>query len=536
MTLGLSREVGAAGSRSMPGSPTTTINSPEEVGRLRRENDELVTENRRLELQVRALKQQLWGSKSERHVGADAGQAQLFQAPATPAAVVPPTSSAGVDPRVAVSRARAPMGPKPLDPKLPREVIAVPAPDLTALICPETKRPMQAGFVESLEVLARRPAVFFVKRYERTVFVSPAKTAPVYAPWPADILPRARMHASVVAYVAAAHFCEHQPYHRIEQHLARTGVDLPRNSQVSLMRQLDELVRPLVAAMKAEVLGSDYLQLDATPVPVCDPSRPGATREATLWAYRSGDGTVWFDYQPTKSPQQPDQVLKGAKFRGRLQTDGASGLGSIGPPGQVIALGCHAHLRRYFFQAWQAGEKPAEPYLSGINRLFRIERLAQHFRLSPDNRQKLRARHSVPAFDALVARAQGEGVTTRPKSLLGEALHYLLAQREPLRRCLTESGVELSNNGVERAIRPLKLGAKNWLQIGHPAAGPRLAHLFTLVENCRLLGLDPEAYLIELIAHLPAHPVARVAEWLPRAWRERRNQVAASTTAAAGSR
>ena len=527
----------AAAFRFMPASATAlTTPAPEEVGRLQRENVELVAENRRLELKVKTLQQQLWGRKSERHVPAEAGQAQLFQEPAAPAAT-PMTSTLDKLGRPAsCGRARAPMGPKPLDPALPREVIAVPAPDLAALICPETKRPMQPGFVDTLEVLARRPAVFFVKRYERTVFVSPAKTAPVYAPWPTDVLPRARMHASVVAHLAAAHFCEHQPYYRIEQHLARTGVDLPRNCQVSLMRQLDELVRPLVAAMKAEVLGGDYLQLDATPVPVCDPSRPGAAREATLWAYRGAGGTVWFEYQPSKSPQHPDQVLKCANFQGRLQTDGASGLGSIGPPGKVIALGCHAHLRRYFFQAWQAGDRPAEPYLLAINKLFRVERLAQHFQLLPANRQKLRARHSVPAFDALVARAQTESVTSLPKSRLGEALHYLVAQQGPLRRCLTESGVELSNNAVERAIRPLKLGAKNWLQIGHPAAGPRLAHLFTLVENCRLLGVDPEAYLIELIAQLPDHPAARVAELLPRAWRERRAQTAASTKPAAGSR
>src|SRR5690606_9747463 len=115
-----------------------------------------------------------------------------------------------------------PRGPKPLDPALPRELIALPAPELKELICPVTAKPMQPGFTESLEVLARRPAVYYVKRYERTVFVSPAKSAPVYTPWPADVLPRSRVHVSIVAHVAAAHYCEHVPYHRLEQHLART--------------------------------------------------------------------------------------------------------------------------------------------------------------------------------------------------------------------------------------------------------------------------------------------------------------------------
>ena len=103
----------------------------------------------------------------------------------------------------------------------------MPAPDLKDLICPETGRAMQAAFVEVLEVLARKPAVYFVKRYERTVFTSPAKTAPVYGPWPQDVLPRSRVHASIVAHIAAMHFCEHQPYYRLEKQLERVRAERP---------------------------------------------------------------------------------------------------------------------------------------------------------------------------------------------------------------------------------------------------------------------------------------------------------------------
>jgi len=502
-------------------------------GQLRQEYDAVVAEVRLLELQVRKLKQELWGRKSERFVAEPAGQSTLFTE-STPDQPATQTPAAATQPAAPRSARKLPMGPKPLDPALPREVIQLPAPDLKSLICPETKQAMKPGFVEQLEVLARKPAVYFVKRYERTVFVSPAKTAPVATEWPADVLPRARMHASVVAHVAAAHYADHLPYYRIEQQLARTGVELPRNCQVSLMGQLDRLVQPLVEAILRDVLGSGYVFLDATPVPVLDPARPGAAREATLWAYRGGTGSVWFEYQPSKSPQHPDRVLKSADFRGHLQTDAASGLGNIGPPGQVTSLGCHAHLRRYFFKAVQGDERQAGPYLLGSNKLFRLERLAKHFRLTEDNRAKLRARHSVPLFDGLLARAEADTLTALPKSLFGAGLHYLLAQRAPLRRCLTEAKAELSNNAVERAIRPVKLGAKNWLHVGHPDAGPRLANLFTVVENCRLLGLDPEAYLIDLIARLPGHPAAKVAELLPRAWAQARSAAATTAVTASG--
>ncbi len=516
-------------------APETTATPPAleaAYGQLRREYEAVVAEVRLLELQVRKLKQELWGRKSERFV-ADAGlQAGLFAEP-TPVAPVTEAPAPAARPATVRPARKIPMGPKPLDPALPREVVRLPAPDLKALLCPVSGKAMQPGFEEQLEVLARKPAEYFVKRYERTVFVSPAKSAPVATEWPSDVLPRARMHVSVIAHIATAHYADHLPFYRIEQQMARIGVDLPRNCQVSLMSQLDRLVEPLVKAIMRDVLGSGYVFLDATPVPVLDPARPGASREATLWAYRGGTGGVWFEYQSSKSPQHPDRVLKAADFCGHLQTDAASGLGDIGPPGKVISLGCHAHLRRYFFKAVQAGERPAEPYLLGINRLFRLERLAKHFRLTEENRAKLRARHGVPLFDGLLTSAETAKLTTLPKSLFGAGLHYLLAQRAPLRRCLTEAKAELSNNAVERAIRPLKLGAKNWLHVGHPDAGPRLANLFTVVENCRLCGVDPEAYLIDLIARLPDHPAAKVAELLPRAWAPVRP--AAATTAAAAS-
>jgi transposase len=484
-----------------------------------------------LELRVKDLETQLFGRKSEQRRGGTEENnlewAELLGA-AQALAPTPPAPPA----KAPVKKSSIPKGPKPLDPALPREVIKLPDPELKELFCPVTKRPMQPGFVETLEVLARRPAVYYVQRYERTVFTSPAKTAPVYTAWPADVLPRARVHASIVAHLAAAHFCEHQPYYRLEKHLARIGVDLPRVCQVSLMAQLDERMQPLVAAIRAQVWASGYVHLDATPIDLCDPGRPGAVRESTLWAYRATDGPVWFDFQLNKSPKRPAQLLE--KYRGLLQTDGASALDAIGQDdGRVTHLGCWSHARRYFVKAVDAGESEAQPYLHAINRLFRLERQARHFKLSAENRAKLRQRFSQPAADKLFADALAAVLVAPPKTRLGQALGYLLGQKSSLLRCLSEPRARIENNLVEQAIRPLKIGAKNWLQIGHPKAGPRLANLFTLVENCRLAGVDPEAYLVDLITRLPDHPMKLIAELLPHAWKTARTPAPAVITPSA---
>jgi len=480
----------------------------------------LRTQNHWLELRVKDLETQLYGRKSEQRRGpAEENNLQwqeiLGQVQAL--APVPPAESSEPQKRANSKKSTIAKGPKPLDPALPREMIKLPDPALKDLFCPLTKRPMQAGFVETLEVLARRPAVYYVKHYERTVFTSPAKSAPVYTAWPTDVLPRARVHASIVAHIAAEHFCEHQPYYRMEKHLERIGVDLPRVCQVSLMAQLDERTQPLVAAIQVQVFSSGYIHLDATPIDLSDPSRPGAVRESTLWAYRATDGPVWFDFQLSKSPKSPAHLLK--NYRGLLQTDGAPALNLIGQEDQrVTHLGCFSHARRYFVKAVDAGEPGALPYLRSIDQLFRLERQARHFKLTQENRAKLRQLHSQPLADKLFADALGAITQVPPKTRLGQALGYLLGQKSSLLRCLSEPRARIENNLVEQAILPLKIGAKNWLQIGHPNAGPRLANLFTLVENCRLAAVDPEAYLTDIIARLPDHPMKRIAELLPHSW------------------
>jgi transposase len=206
-------------------------------------------------------------------------------------------------------------------------------------------------------------------------------------------------------------------------------------------------------------------------------------------------------------------------YRGLLQTDGAPALNTIGQEDQrIIHLGCFSHARRYFVKAVDAGEPDARPYLRSIDQLFRLERQARHFKLTNQNRAKLRQLYSQPLADQLFADALGAITKVPPKTRLGQALGYLLGQKSSLLRCLSEPRARIENNLVEQAIRPLKIGAKNWLQIGHRNAGPRLANLFTLVENCRLAAVDPEAYLTDMIARLPDHPFKRIAELLPHSW------------------
>lgn len=496
------------------------------VAELEAAHTQLALENRLLTLQLAHLKQQLWGRKSEQ-LPRDPAQQTFFALDDT---VAPPLPSAAAATSTTAGR---PKGPHTLNPQLRREVIAVPDPAVQERICPLTGRPMLAAWQDTLEVLARKPAEYYVKQYTRTVFVSPTgDVAPVYTPWPTAVLPRAHMHASVIAHIATAHYADHQPYYRIAKQLQRQGIHLPRNSQAALMAQLDALVAPLLACLERLVLQSGYLQLDATPVALLDRARPGRARESTLWSYRSvptgppdqrHPALVWFTYSASKSPEHPRRVLTDARYTGLLQTDGAPQLDATLnalTPERITHLGCWAHARRYLVDAYRLGDQDARPYLDAISRLFQIDARARRFQLDPAQHQALRTRYSVPVLTALWARAAQELAALPPKSPRAKALHYLLAHRAPLERCVTTPGARLDNNLVENSIRPIKLGEANWLFIGAPTAGPRLAHLYPLVEHCRLAGVDPKAYLVDVITRLLDHPANRLPELLPHAWQQ----------------
>ncbi|MGH6886248.1 MAG: IS66 family transposase, partial [Geminicoccales bacterium] len=296
---------------------------------------------------------------------------------------------------------------------------------------------------------------------------------------------------------------------------------------VSLMQQLEKTVRPVAAAIKAEGMKSGYIQLDPTPVPLCDPARPGGTVEAAVWGYRAvEEDLVWyqFEYERGKSPDHPDRELKAANFKGKLQVDGANGLNKIGVAGQVIALGCLAHGRRYAHDAVVDGDENARVYLEVYNKIFKIDRIAQRFKFGEERRHEWRLRYSVAWFDLMVAMAEEEIKETMPDTPLWKCLHYLLGQQAYLRRCLTTPDAELSNSGAERVVRPLKTGVANWMFVGHPKAGPRLANLFTVVENCRRVGANVETYITDLVTRLPGHPMKKIAELLPAAWKQAREK------------
>lgn len=480
------------------------------------ENDRLRIENRILALRVKALEKELYGSRSDkRRQVEDPNQAALpgmegWSEQNAPVAPVPAKPAR-------LARTGQKKGPKPLNPNLPRIEQTVPDPDLKERICPVSGLPMRLAFTETIEVLAREPARYYVRRIRRNVFTGAPGAAPVYSPWPTQVLPKSRIDVSVIANVLTSRFADHQPYHRQCAQLQRHGIELRPTTLCSLVAQAHTKLAPLCEQLRKEVLASGYIQLDPTPIPLLSDQKRGSTKEACMWTYRALDGPLFFEFSENKCGETPAHTLR--HYQGILQTDGATNFGGVPARPEVTHLNCWAHVRRYFVKAEEAGESLATAYFEDIRKLYRIERLARYFHVAPHKLLLLRQRRSLPRVDAFFARARAYIVDERlVKTPMPKAVLYSLARETELRACFLHAPSRIDNNLAENALRPLKLGAKNWLFIGHANAGPRAAAMFTLVENCRMAGVNPEAYFIDVLARIDDHPASRIAELTPRNW------------------
>lgn len=482
--------------------------------------EELQSENKRLGLRVKALEKELYGSRSDRRKPVDENQTTFSEIDG-----VSESEPAPASPKPSFRRKErkgGKKGPKPINPDLPRVEERIADPDLKELICPVTGLPMKPVFEEKVEVLARKPAEYWVRVIVRQVFASPEGDAMAYSPWPGDVMPRSRIDASVVGSILCARFADHQPYNRQSDQLARHGVKLDRGTIGSLVRLAEEMLDSIYQAVVKQTLACGYLMMDPTPVRLKTDQKPGSTKQASLWTYRALDGPVFFEFAEGKHGTTPEKTLK--DYTGILQTDGASNFGGVPSRADITHMNCWAHVRRYFVKAEEAGEKQATDYLVVIDRLFRRERIARRFRLTPADLLELRRRFSLPAVDALFAKALAYAQSERMlKTPLPKAINYLLARTRELRKCFLHAPSRIENNLAENALRPIKLGAKNWLFIGHENAGPRAAKMFTLAENCRMLGINPEEYFIDVLSRVDDHLASRIEELTPHGWLKSKN-------------
>jgi len=340
------------------------------------------------------------------------------------------------------------------------------------------------------------------------------------APAPARLIEGGIPTEATVAHVLVAKYADHLPLYRQARIYARQGVSLDRSTLADWVGKAAFLLRPVHARLFERLKASGKLFADETTAPVLDPGR-GRTKTGQLFAYARDDRPwggsdppgVAYLYAPDRKAAQPIRHLAG--FVGVLQVDGYAGYRVLAERNAVSLAFCWSHVRRRFYDLAQSGLAPiATEALTRITELYRIE---ADIRGRPaDERRAVRQQKSRAIVDALQPWLRAKLALVSQKSKLAEAIRYALARWQGLSCFLDDGRVEIDSNVVERAIRPIALNRKNALFAGSDGGGEHWATIASLVETCKLNGVDPQAYLAEVIARIVAgHPQSQIDDLLP---------------------
>jgi transposase len=473
------------------------------------------TEIEHLKLLIAKLRRMQFGRKSEKldrqieQLELRLDELQATQAENTSASQTP--SVAAADASVKEKPAR-----RPLPEHLPREVRKyLPKQD----VCPDCGGKLKLLGEDVSEILEYVPARFKVIRQVRPKLACACCERIVQAEAPSRPIERGVAGPGLLAHVLVSKYCDHLPLYRQSEIYAREGVELERSTLADWVGGTSQLLAPLVEVLRRHVLSATKLHADDTPVPVLAPGN-GKTKTGRLWTYvrddrPAGDTTpaaVWFAYSPDRKGEHPQAHL--GHFTGTLQADGYAGFDAVYETGRIQEAACWAHVRRKLYDLHVAHQSPvAAEAMERIAALYAIEK---EIRGHPaDERREVRGTRARPLLDSLKQWLEETLGKLSRKSDTAMAVRYALSRWEALLRYCDDGRIEIDNNAAERSLRTVALGRKNYLFAGSDAGGERAAAIYSLIGSAKLNGLDPEAYLRNVLSRIADHPINRIDELLP---------------------
>jgi len=381
------------------------------------------------------------------------------------------------------------------------------------------KETVVIGYEESSQ-LDVEPAKYFVlvSKREKRACKSCEERGVVSAPLPPRIIEKCLASDQIVIDTVVSKYCDHTPLYRQSAILERdTGLELSRATLDGWVLKVGELLIPMASAMRQELIRGPYIQADETPVDVQMHEGRGKNHQAYLWQYSRPRGTVVFDFRLGRGRDGPKQFL--GPFEGLLQTDGYAAYDQIGGP-KIVHAGCWSHAERYFSEAVQLNPQDpmATAIVARIDELFAIDAEARCQGLNVEARHALRQQQSRPLLDVIQKQIEVARSTALLGGALAKACNYTLTLWNKLTRFLEYPELELSNNLAENSMRPVAIGRKNWIHVGSPQAGPKIAAILSVVESCRRLKLPVRDYLAAVLPGLADLPIQRLPDLTPSTW------------------
>ena len=474
--------------------------------------EELFLQHARLRHELDQLKRMVFGSKHERFLPEVppeqlALELDIAVKKAEPA-VIETISYTRNKPSSSTTKVHT--GRMALPASLPREqVIIEPTEDVTGL----TK--IGEEITEELEVSEMK---FFVRQYVRPKYAKPKSEGVVIASLPSRPIDKGIAGPGVLAMLIIGKFVDHLPIYRQIEIFKRSGITLSPSTISDWIDAVCRLLEPLHERHRKQVLESHYLQVDETPLKVLDKNKSGTTHRGYYWVYRAPEsGLVLFDYREGRGREGPTELLK--DFTGYLQTDGYEVYDSFAKKPGITHVHCMAHMRRKFEEALGNDKVRAEYVLLELQKLYAIERRVREAAMNHSESLLLRQQESAPLLDNLKTYLIDNYQQVLPQSPIGKAISYALPRWEKL--CIyTENPIlQIDNNLVENAIRPVAIGRKNYLFAGSHKGAQRAAMLYSFMASCKVNDVNPIEWLKNILERLPDHSVNTLDVLLPNQWK-----------------
>ncbi len=366
---------------------------------------------------------------------------------------------------------------------------------------------------EVTEELELEPARFYVNQYIRPKYARANNEGVTIAELPSRVIDKGIPGPGFLATILTDKYMDHLPLYRQLKRYERMGLKLNDSTFSDWVKAAATLLEPLYEELKKQVLSGNYIQTDETPIKVLDRDKKGASHRGFYWVYHNPQKKlVLFDYRQGRGREGPKEILK--EYKGFLQTDGY-GVYDDFDKGDITQVNCFAHARRMFDEALDNDQQRASQALLYIQQLYHIERKARENNFTPQQRYELRQELALPILSQFQLWLKHHLSQVLPKSLIGKAIAYTITRWEKLYRYTTSGILEIDNNLVENAIRPVALGRKNYLFAGSHSAAYRAGMIYSLLASCKNNGIEPYQWLKNTLAILPDYKANQLNQLLP---------------------
>lgn len=387
--------------------------------------------------------------------------------------------------------------------------------------CQETGETLVKIGEEVSRKLAHKPGSYYIKEIIRPKYAAPKNpdAGVMTAPLPESLLQRCMADESFLADILVKKFGDHLPLYRQCEILSREGIFITRQILCQWVIRVGKALKPLSDAMIFKILSSGNIFIDETPIKMQAPGK-GKTQTAYMWVLSGGLAKDppyrVYDFYENRKHCNIINLLNG--YGGILHSDKYGGYEALANKKQFTWCPCWGHVRRKFFEAESGDLEFRDWVLRKIRYLFMFERVA--WARSPEERLKIRKEKEEPIIDELIQAIKSKLIDGKilQKSKFKEALGYFCGLIPYLKNYISHPFARLDNNVAERAVRPLAIGRKNWLFVGNEDGGDAAAVIYSLVQTCRALGINPREYLEDVMRRLMSHNANKLDELLPDAW------------------